>query len=67
MCNPGLKERHWEEISAVVGIAINPEKKDSQMTLKTALQYDFIKNIEAIDIINDTATREFAIEQIMIK
>jgi len=29
MCNPGLKERHWEEISAVVGMIINPEKKDN--------------------------------------
>jgi len=32
------------------------------MTLKTALQYDLIRYIDQIDIIDDTATREFAIE-----
>lgn len=24
--NPGLKERHWEEISAFVGFPIRPDK-----------------------------------------
>lgn len=62
LCNPGLKERHWEEISAVAQAQINPEKKDSQMTLKTALQYELDKYLDQIEIINDTATREYAIE-----
>lgn len=62
MCNPGLKTRHWEEISKIVGITINPDKKDSQMTLKIALSYELNKFIDQIDIINDTASREFSIE-----
>ncbi len=67
LCNPGLKERHWEEISAVTGHNINPEKKESQMTLKAALNYDLDSHLEEIEIINETATREFAIEIIMNK
>jgi len=62
LCNPGLKERHWEEISAVTGTTINPEKRDSQLTLKQALNYELEQHLEQIEIINDAATREFAIE-----
>lgn len=37
------------------------------MTLKTALQYELDKHLEQIEIINDTATREYAIEMILNK
>ena len=50
LCNPGLKERHWEEISAVTGHNINPEKKESQMTLKAALNYDLDSHLEEIEV-----------------
>ena len=46
LCNPGLKERHWEEISLVVGANINPEKKDNSMNLNNAIKYDLDKHIE---------------------
>ena len=63
LCNPGLKERHWEEISAVTGSAtINPEKKDAQMTLKIAQNYELDRYLDQIEVINDNATREYAIE-----
>lgn len=37
------------------------------MTLKTALQYELDKHLDSIENINETATREYAIEQIMNK
>ncbi len=44
------------------GAKINPESKDATMTLKSALNFHLDNYLEQIEVINESATREYAIE-----
>ena len=62
--NPGMRDRHWEQISAEIGSELNP---DENFTLKTGLDMGILDHEAAILKISDIAGKEFSIEQALDK
>jgi len=59
LCNPGLRERHWKEISQVVGFCLEP---DPTFTLEKMLNFDIGTYVQEITEISDSAGKEYQIE-----
>lgn len=62
--NPGMKERHWEKVSEIVGFPIKP---DADLTLAKVVDFgleDFIPKFEAI---SESATKENNLERVLDK
>eukprot|EP01135_Chromosphaera_perkinsii_P000898 Nk52_evm61s152 gene=Nk52_evmTU61s152 len=64
VCNPGLRERHWTNMSELTGQDITP---DSSTTLRKMIQYELGPHMEALESIADAALREFSLEKGMEK
>ncbi|XP_025270954.1 dynein heavy chain 7, axonemal [Camponotus floridanus] len=62
--NPGMKSRHWEQISAIVGI---PIKFDPDLTLGKVLAMGLDGYIAQFDSISEAATKENTLEMGMDK
>jgi len=59
MLTTGMKDRHWEAISAAVGTTIKPYEG---FTLKHILDMNILKHSEAVVDIGDRAAKEYNIE-----
>ena len=59
MCNPGLRDRHWKEISTVIGFQFEPEPS---MNLQRVLDMDLGTYVTEISDIAESAGKEFQIE-----
>ncbi|OXU28216.1 hypothetical protein TSAR_011727, partial [Trichomalopsis sarcophagae] len=62
--NPGLKERHWLQISEIVGF---PIKVDDNLTLKRVLDMNLDKYIDRFENISEAASKESTLEKTMLK
>ena len=60
LCNKGLKDRHWEKISAIVGFQIEP---DNSWTLTRLMDMDIEKFVKDLEDISESASKEFQIEK----
>ncbi|XP_015440426.1 PREDICTED: LOW QUALITY PROTEIN: dynein heavy chain 7, axonemal [Dufourea novaeangliae] len=58
--NPGLKTRHWEEISEIIGI---PIKVDVDLTLAKVLEMGLDSLAEKFEGISDNASKEATLEK----
>ncbi|XP_074775748.1 dynein axonemal heavy chain 3 [Athene noctua] len=63
-CNRGMKERHWEQISGIVGCEIRP---DEATTLKNILDFGISKYIDQLEPIGAAASKEYSLEKSMEK
>lgn len=59
VCNKGLRERHWELMSEVVGVKLEPKP---DQTLAQMVEYGLVRHIPALEEITASATKEFALE-----
>lgn len=57
--NPGMKLRHWEQISAIIGIHI---KVDPDLTLGKILAMELDAYVAQFESISEAATKENALE-----
>ena len=64
LCNPGLRQRHWDKFSATMGINISP---DSSTTLRKMLKNDFGPYLEEFESISASASKEHSLEKAMQK
>ncbi|XP_059835308.1 dynein axonemal heavy chain 3 [Hypanus sabinus] len=64
ICNPGIKERHWEEISAVVGFEVKPDKGT---TLQEMLEIGLEKFLDKLEEIGVAASKEYSLEKALAK
>ena len=62
LCNPGLRSRHWEKMSASIGTNIAP---DSSTTLRKVLKIDFTPYLEEFEAISAGASKEYSLEKAM--
>lgn len=62
--NPGMKERHWEQVSQIVGFAIVP---DSDLTLAKIIEYGLDEFIPKFEAISEAATKENNLEKTLLK
>ncbi|XP_060913896.1 dynein axonemal heavy chain 12 [Labrus mixtus] len=62
LCNPGIRARHWEQMSEVVGFDLTP---DSGTTLRKVLKQNLTPYLEQFESISAAARKEFSLEKAM--
>lgn len=58
--NPGMKPRHWEKVSEIVGF---PIVVDERLTLATIIDYGLDEYIPKFEAISEAATKENNLEK----
>ncbi|XP_051969464.1 dynein axonemal heavy chain 3 [Xyrauchen texanus] len=64
ICNPGLKDRHWEMISATVGLDVKPEVDSSLIKM---VELGMAKFSERLEEIGAAASKEYSLEKSLEK
>ena len=64
LCNPGLRERHWQQLSDEVGFDITP---DEDTTLAKLLEMNLDEHLERFEAISEGASKEFSLEKALAK
>ena len=64
VCNPGIRDRHWESMSDIVGFDIKPQDDTS---LYHFLEYGLAKHLEKLEDIGAAAAKEYSLEKAMEK
>ncbi|KAH0504188.1 Dynein heavy chain 3, axonemal [Microtus ochrogaster] len=59
-CNPGMKDRHWQQISEIVGYEIKPSETTC---LANMLEFGFGKFVEKLEPISAAASKEYSLEK----
>ncbi|XP_029456789.1 LOW QUALITY PROTEIN: dynein heavy chain 12, axonemal [Rhinatrema bivittatum] len=62
LCNPGIRARHWQQMSEIVGYDLTP---DSGTTLKKVLKQSLGPYMEKFELISVGASKEFSLEKAM--
>uniref|UniRef100_H3B7G7 Dynein axonemal heavy chain 12 n=1 Tax=Latimeria chalumnae TaxID=7897 RepID=H3B7G7_LATCH len=62
MCNPGIRPRHWKQISDIVAYDLTP---DSGTTLRKMLRQNLSPYLEKFEQISVAASKEFSLEKAM--
>lgn len=62
--NPGMKVRHWEQISEIVGF---PIKISTELTLERIIDFGLEEYLPKFDTISQSATKENDLERAMDK
>ncbi|XP_058438166.1 dynein axonemal heavy chain 12 isoform X3 [Marmota monax] len=62
LCNPGMRARHWKQMSEIVGYDLTP---DSGTTLRKILKLNLTPYLEKFEVISAGASKEFSLEKAM--
>ena len=62
--NPGLRERHWDQISEIVGRPIKPDESTNLVSILEQKLESFIPKLENI---SESASKEYSLEKAMDK
>ena len=62
--NPGMRDRHWEQISDIVGFPMQP---DQDMCLSKLVDMNLESYIPRFEQISEAASKEFSLEKAMEK
>lgn len=60
MCNPALKERHWDEMSTIAGYDVTP---DAGTTVRKLQEAGLIDLLEKFEIVSVSANKELQLQQ----
>jgi hypothetical protein len=58
--NPGLRERHWEQISEIVGFPIRPTP---ELTLQKIIDMNLDEYLPKFELISEAASKEHSLEK----
>ena len=64
LCNPGLRDRHWDQISEIIGFPLKPDRTTTLAKLIALKLTDYIPQFEGI---SEAASKEFKLEKTMEK
>eukprot|EP01135_Chromosphaera_perkinsii_P003458 Nk52_evm27s243 gene=Nk52_evmTU27s243 len=64
LANPGMRDRHWNMVSEVVGFDLRPDK---DLTLTKLLEMNLESHMEKFETISEAATKESSLEKAMGK
>ena len=59
--NPGMRERHWEKLTELVGETVHPDMPD--FSLKRFVELGMMEQVDAVCECGDRAAKEFALEK----
>lgn len=62
--NPGMRDRHWEQVSEIIGF---PIKKSPDMTLEKVIDYGLAEYVTKFEPISESATKENNLDKSMNK
>ncbi|XP_074537088.1 dynein axonemal heavy chain 12 [Halichoeres trimaculatus] len=62
LCNPGIRDRHWDQMSDIAGYDLTP---DSGTTLRKVLKQNLTPYLEQFESISAAASKEFSLEKAM--
>ncbi|CAH0689857.1 unnamed protein product [Chilo suppressalis] len=62
--NPGMKARHWEKVSEIVGF---PIVVDDELSLEKVIDFNLVEYIEKFESISEAATKENNLEKALDK
>ncbi|XP_043277906.1 dynein axonemal heavy chain 7-like [Venturia canescens] len=62
--NPGMKARHWNQVSEIVGF---PIKVDDQMTMAKIIDFGLDEYVAKFEGISEAATKESNLEKALLK
>ncbi|XP_045153350.1 dynein axonemal heavy chain 1 [Echinops telfairi] len=62
--NPGMRNRHWEELSQEININVRPK---ANLTFARCLEMNLQEHIDSISKVAEVAGKEYAIEQALDK
>ncbi|GFR40055.1 hypothetical protein Agub_g593 [Astrephomene gubernaculifera] len=62
VCNPGMRGRHWERLSAALGTRVHPGA-DGELNLQKLLTVGIASHAELLQDLSDAASREMALER----
>ncbi|KAM6176988.1 dynein axonemal heavy chain 12 [Erethizon dorsatum] len=62
LCNPGIRARHWKQMSEIVGYDLTP---DSGTTLRKVLKLNLTPYLDKFEVISAGASKEFSLEKAM--
>ncbi|XP_021099628.1 dynein heavy chain 12, axonemal [Heterocephalus glaber] len=60
LCNPGMRARHWKQMSEIVGYDLTP---DSGTTLRKVLKLNLTPYLDKFEVISSGASKEFSLEK----
>ncbi|XP_012937339.1 dynein heavy chain 3, axonemal [Aplysia californica] len=64
ICNPGIRDRHWEQMSEIVGFDLRPKETTS---LAEMLEYGLQKHLARLEEIGASAAKEYSLEKALTK
>ncbi|XP_048874195.1 dynein axonemal heavy chain 12 isoform X2 [Brienomyrus brachyistius] len=62
LCNPGIRARHWEQMSEIAGFDLKP---DSGTTLRKVLRLSLTSVLDKFESISAAASKEYSLEKAM--
>ncbi|XP_029937135.1 dynein heavy chain 7, axonemal [Myripristis murdjan] len=65
LCNPGLRDRHWDAMSAVAGFSLQPS--DDQACVAHFLPLQLEQHLSSFEGISEAASKEYSLEKAMEK
>lgn len=65
LCNPGLRGRHWDAMSEIAGISLQPA--DDQACVAQFLSMHLDQHLSRFEDIGETASKEYSLEKAMEK
>ena len=63
--NPGMRDRHWEELSTQLNVTF-PENRDT-LTLQNLCDLKLLESLDKVDKVSEKAGKEFSIETALNK
>ncbi|KAG9271272.1 dynein heavy chain 7, axonemal [Astyanax mexicanus] len=63
LCNPGLRDRHWEAMSEVVGSPLKPSEEEACVSHFLPLHLE--EHLPSFENISESASKEFSLEKAM--
>ncbi|RDD45105.1 Dynein heavy chain 7, axonemal, partial [Trichoplax sp. H2] len=64
LCNPGLRDRHWDDMAAHTGYPIKP---DNEATLSKMVSLNLDSYLPQFEGISEAASKEYALEKALAK